>query len=145
MRRTDHRELTRAAGIWLLAGVAGCSGVVDFSNQGSACLVSGDSETFDQALDEGASTVFVEMVEGFGSNWQVEEASCDVTVHGSTIRVRSRGKLRDRGGPEMEDLRYLTAGCPGPLLTEGQWTLAYGGHSVSFAVPGDADVCVDSE
>lgn len=131
--------------------VAGCSAGVDLSDQGSACVLPPDAGTYydwygttDSGVELGAgpSEIEVTLDSCYSSSVRGEYASCEATTDGTTITVTSEGGYTPPVGGQNDDCNRLTARCPGPDLTDGEWTLEYGGRSVTFEVPGPGPACV---
>jgi hypothetical protein len=137
----------------LLALLTGC--YEDLSNEGTACLVPEGTDAWD-ALDDtvdpdaepvlqaGVVTeVLVILDECHSSSVRDEHAACTSTTGGSTVTVSSEGGYGPPIGAQNDDCNMLAARCPGPTLTDGEWTLDYAGRSVTFSVPSDTAPCTD--
>lgn len=76
---------------------------------------------------------------------EVQDASCDVEVVDSTIRITTRFSIWQReGGNCKSDCRYAEASCQTPALTEQKsYNVEFGEASVVFDVPSTrAQLCL---
>lgn len=136
-----------------LALLAGCDTYNDLGNTGMVC-VQNEGDAFDpygwyttgtptgDVLVPGPSTLHVVLDSCHSSSVSNESATCAVAIDGSTLEVTSEGGYDPPRGAQNDDCNMLVATCAGPELVEGDYTLTYGGDTLTFTVPATETPCL---
>ena len=108
---------------------------------GKACVSSdGSYNPWDSGTDsttlaaDAAAVVTVVLTDCESGSVSFTDFTCEVASDGSTLSVTSSATRTFPGGDMTADCNVVSTTCATPALTEGSWTVLYGG-STAFEVP----------
>jgi hypothetical protein len=106
--------------------------VREYTDQGSACVAPKDLAAFQAG---GELTITVTVDECISSCTRIEEASCEATLEGERIVVRSEARWAAESGACIALCAALQAQCSVTLPSEGAYTLEHGGQERLVELP----------
>ena len=127
----------------LFALLPACEQRSTFEDEGAACLVgseapSEDGSSTETSYEEGEPVAVLVTLEECAAGCAEDiEASCEVELAGSTLRISASGSYVVPGGSVAcaAVCTAVTAQCESPPLAAGDYTVEYAGQTATLTVP----------